>query len=269
MDLQPPPPTLSYDANKTLPIPQLRSLRTHIHTLRARIAELHATIHGYGDPNPPFWPDILTKYNNILQQTALISEQLSVSMTPAGSLAAAVAASQAQSENWPRPPHNSLTHLLIHPLAPVPLELNNYVGNLVHTNRSPDVITRDDQAAAAFQRSLDQAPQDVVDDMRSIRDEHDARASRALRAVEMLREHFPMRARPDFSQEMDQDQDKVEREGASPDNESAEEEVEQQVQLDRDPSISSQQSHPLNDGGVEPNDEGPDDDIDDLFEEVA
>ncbi|KAG8902375.1 hypothetical protein FRC00_011393 [Tulasnella sp. 408] len=269
MDLQPPLPTLSYDANKTLPVPQLRSLRTHIHNLRGRIAELHATIHGYGDPSPPTWPDVLNKYNNVLQQTALISEQLSMSMTPSGSLAAAVAASQAQSENWPRPPHNPLTHLLVHPLEPVPLELNNYVGNLVHTNRSPDVITGDDQAAAPFQKSVDQSFQNTVDDMRSVRDEHDARASRALRAVEMLKEHFPLRARPDFSQEMDQDQANLEQDGASQDNESAEEEVEQQVQVEREPSISSQQSYPLNDGTGEPTAGRPDEDIDDLFEEVA
>ncbi|KAG8934151.1 hypothetical protein FRC01_004791 [Tulasnella sp. 417] len=269
MDLQPPAPTLLYDANKTLPVPQLRSLRTHIHNLRGRIAELHATIHGYGDPSPPAWPDVLNKYNNVLQQTALISEQLSMSMTPAGSLAAAVAASQAQSENWPRPPHNSLTHLLIHPLAPVPPDLNNYVGNLVHTNRSPDVIIGDDQAAAPFQRSADQSFQDAVEDMRSIRDEHDARASRALRAVEMLKEHFPMRARPDFSLEMDQDQTNPEQEGTSQDNESAEEEVEQQVQVEREQSISSHQSYPLNEGAGEPTLGGPDEEIDDLFEEVA
>ncbi|KAG9000854.1 hypothetical protein FRB90_011723 [Tulasnella sp. 427] len=264
MDPQPPPPTLSYDANKTLPLPQLRSLKTHIINLRGRIAELHATIHGYGDPSPPSWPDVLNKYNNVLQQTALISEQLSVSMTAAGSLAAAEAVLQAQSKNWPRPPHNPLTHLLVHPLAPVPLDLNNYVGNLVHTNRSPDVINNDDRAAGPFQLNSDQSPQDVIDHMRSLREDHDARASRALRAVEMLREQFPIRARPDFSQDMDQDPVGL---GTSPGNESAEEEVEQQVQLEREPSITSQQSQLRNEETEQM--EMPEDDIDDLFEEVA
>ncbi|KAG8899990.1 hypothetical protein FRB99_006328 [Tulasnella sp. 403] len=271
---QPPQlPKLTYDHTKVLPVAQLRSLKTHFHLLQLRIQDLLATVHGYGNQIGPPWPDILTKYNNILQQTALISEQLTTTVTTSGSIAATLAASQAQSAQWPRPPHNQLPNLLLHPTLPVPQEMDFFMGSFLQTSRPPEVLAADEAAVARFEKEREAqgqnaaTPQDILNDMLAIREQHDNRAARALRAVHLLRDRYHWKARPDFAA-----LEQAEENQGSGENEEAEDEVEGHIVVERaetPPTVVESGGAAADAIIVDDDDDKPLDPDDDLFEEVA
>lgn len=154
-------------------------------------------------------PDILTSYNKILQQTALVSQQLTGTDTVTGnSYTANLLASQAHTSEWPRPPMNKLPHVLMHPTQPLPSEqMADGVTAWLATARPGPIIESDivlvdrfEKARAAAGRENATA-EEIVKEMRELREEHDARADRALRAVHMLRDRYHWKLRPDFARE--------------------------------------------------------------------
>lgn len=145
---------------------------------------------------------MLGKYNDILQQTALVSEQLSATLGGGGRVpAAALLAARDQHDRWPRPPQNQLPHLLIHPALPVPNELDFYMGSFLQTSRPPEVVEVDEAVVKRLPSSQDMAtdPEGALRAIFALREEHDARADRALRAVDILRDRYNWRSRPDFT----------------------------------------------------------------------
>jgi len=155
------------------------------------------------------------------------------------------------------------------------------MGSFLQTSRPPDVLAADEAAVAQFERLRDEnaAPEDILNDMKTLREEHDGRATRALRAIEMLRERYHWKARPNFAAE---EQAELEKHAAtakytdqmrdvSPDNEDGEEEVEEQVLVDRGQSEPMHEYDPSTEPiNVDDDDsDRPLDPDDDLFEEVA
>ncbi|KAG8882726.1 hypothetical protein FRB97_007866 [Tulasnella sp. 331] len=288
----PPPPILSYDPAKALPTARLRSLENYTKSLKIGIQELQATVHGYGLQTGPSWPDILTSYNKILQQTALVSQQLTGTDTVAGgSYTANLLASQAHASEWPRPPMNKLPHVLIHPTQPLPSEhmVENVTGWLATARPGPVIendialVNRFEKARAAVGRENSTA-EEIIKEMRDLREEHDARADRALRAVHMLRDRYHWKLRPDFAREAEMEEEQAKKAApgrghkAGPPSltdEAEENETEGQLIVEMDDSGAPPTEPGVNgaattqEAPMDSDDDKPLDSDDDLFEEVA
>ncbi|KAG8935585.1 hypothetical protein FRC02_007513 [Tulasnella sp. 418] len=293
------PPQLVYDGKSALPMGQLRSIKTHLQLVHHRIEDLMLTVLNQGRMQGTPWPEILNKYNNILQQTALITEQLTMTIT-GSSFAAAVAA--AQNTAWPRPPINQIPNLLLHPIKPIPQEADHLFGSLLQTMRPPPVLQDDIEVVTKFEKDRERRgmkdldSEGILREMEALRADHDAKAERGLRAVQMLKEKYYWRARPDFraeEEELERQRQNVMESGPSlsrsvateSNDEEDEEETEDQVMVDRDASSSprgqgpsDQTMAPAVNGAVAPeaqtgggttDNEEPLDSDDDLFEEVT
>lgn len=230
---------------------------------------------------------MLAKYNIILQQTALISQQLSIPYIPSSSHTAAILAQQSQAGNWPQPPHNQLPHTLIHPTLSVPSqELEFYLTSLLQTARPPGVLAADEEAVAQLGEGFEGLqPPAILDKVKAIREEHDQRWERASRAVNLLKTHpdYVWKARPDFAELQRQydeiiSQEKGLKDGNAGENVSSrsseqdgEDQVEEHITVDRE---QSEQPADTEMNGVESNDDAPLGSGDELFvdddmEEVA
>ena len=143
---------------------------------------------------PPSWPDILSKYNIILSQTHNFSSALAAT----------------------RPNH--LESIALHPHLPMSdTQLDNDLIPLLRNQQTTDVLrlenntvrriaermtTRGSLAVLARSDTSD-APQagkateyeDVLRECDQIRNEHDRRVERAVRAVTMLRDKFDWKQR--------------------------------------------------------------------------
>ena len=274
-------PKLKYDGNVELPVPQLKNIKNHLEQLHHRIFELQASVLANGSREATPWsvnlvvyyaslicfcrPELLTKYNLILQQTVLIFEQLNTRFVPPGlppHLAAALASTAA--DEWPRPPSNSLPNILVHPTKIIPPgDSENALMYMLGLRRSPEQLEKDVKTVERFEKEreikagtfLDQKqnamsgkvsiepvgphhiipanmrnkagpgppPQEILRDMNAHRKEWDARAERALRAVQMVRDTYHWKARPDFrAQDLEEAEMKLEEEqqksGSNPEN---------------------------------------------------
>lgn len=238
-------------------------------------------------------PDILASYNKILQQTALVSQQLTATDTVAGSsFTANLLADQAQTSGWPRPPMNKLPHILIHPTQRLPTgQMADEVTRWLVTAREGSVIESDIALVDRFKKARVAAgrenatAEEIIKEMRDLREEHDARADRALRAVHMLRDRYHWKLRPDFAREAEMEAEERARQAvleqgnevnpASSTDEAEENETEGQLIVEMDESGAPPIETAANGAGtpqdapMDEDDDKPLDSDDDLFEEVA
>ncbi|KAG9012524.1 hypothetical protein FRB94_005841 [Tulasnella sp. JGI-2019a] len=287
----PPLPTISYDPAKALPTARLRSLQNYAQSLMVGIHELQANVHGYGLQTGPSWPDILSSYNKILQQTALVSQQLTGTDTVAGSsYTANLLASQAQTNEWPRPPMNKLPHVLMHPTLPIPdHHMAETLTTWLATARPEPIVKSDIALVDKFEKTRAAAgrenasPEEIIKEMRDLREEHDGRADRALRAVQMLRDRYHWKTRPDFAREAELEQEERAKQAAkelghdadaASTDEAEENETEGQLIVEND-ELNAPAESAINDAethqetAMDEDDDKPLDSDDDLFEEVA
>ena len=226
----------------------------------------------------------MAKYNDILQQTGLISEQLTQTTVSLTTLrmkneAAYLVAAKEEHDNWPRAPQNTLPRLLIHPTLPVPPDLEFFMGSILQTSRPPDVQAVDEAAVSSLP-AHGSDPESILNAMMSLREEHDARADRAAKAVDMLKRDYKWKDRPDFAsldlaaQEEAQAGEGDEDESDSEDNEAGIEEGQTEAMLGRmsvDRAPSQPPPNETRESSILPSDsdDKPLDPDDDLFEEVA
>lgn len=159
----------------------------------------------------PAWPDILTKYNILLSQTHSFSMGLS------GTLSAGAASQNSRSVPFSSP----LERVALHPSSPLnDAQLDGEVIPLLRNQQTTDVlrvesdtvrrlaehmVTKGSLEVLAPQPPSKSAPfglfkkpveySDVIAECEEIREAHDRRVERAVRAVTMLRERFDWRAR--------------------------------------------------------------------------
>lgn len=146
----------------------------------------------------------------------------------------------------------------------------------------PAFIVENDQATVSKFEEIRKAqgrenatPQEILNDMRGLREEHDARADRALRAVRMLRDRYHWRTRPDFAREAAEEEAKAKRAASGSastdlDNDEADEdETEEQLIVEPDESAPPAPVPPSPPNAMDEDDDKPLDSDDDLFEEVA
>ncbi|KAG5337009.1 hypothetical protein J132_00909 [Termitomyces sp. J132] len=196
-----------------LPISQLESLRFKSSQIIDSIQSLQRTIEAGHMAAMPAWPDILTKYNILLSQTHSFS--MGLASTPSGGAASQNSRSGSSS--------SPLERVVLHPSTPLTdAQLDGEVIPLLRNQQTTDVlrvenetvrrlaehmVTKGSIGVLAPQPSsnLKSAPfgmskkpveyPDVIAECDEIREAHDRRVERAVRAVTMLRERFDWRAR--------------------------------------------------------------------------
>ncbi|KAG6902428.1 hypothetical protein C0995_016607 [Termitomyces sp. Mi166 len=194
-----------------LPISQLESLRFKSSQIIDSIQSLQRTIEAGHMAAMPAWPDILTKYNILLSQTH------SFSMGLVGTLSASAASQNSRSV----PSSSPLERVALHPSTSLTdAQLDGEVIPLLRNQQTTDVlrvenetvrrlaehmVTKGSLGVLAPQPPSKSAPfgiskkpveyADVIAECDEIREAHDRRVERAVRAVTMLRERFDWRAR--------------------------------------------------------------------------
>lgn len=192
-----------------LPVAQLESLRFKANQIIESIQALHRTIEAGGHHVMPAWPDILSKYNVILSQTHSFYSSLSSSP------------SAQQSQPQTRSPYENIA---LHPgVAMTDHQLDNDLIPLLRNQQTTDVlrmengavrrlaecmVTRgaiatntlegqNNQPTSGFATGLGRRVtyDDVLRECAEIRDAHDHRVERAVRAVVMLRDKFDWKQR--------------------------------------------------------------------------
>ncbi|KAG6373055.1 hypothetical protein JVT61DRAFT_1810 [Boletus reticuloceps] len=205
------PPQFNFNPN-ALPVAQLESLRFKANQIIESIQALHRTIDAGGLPVMPAWPDILSKYNVILSQTH--SFYSSLSSPPS-------ATTTQQSQPPTKSPYENIA---LHPgVAMTDHQLDNDLIPLLRNQQTTDVLRMENATVhrlaecmvtrgAITTNSLDgqnsQPPpgfgtglrqrvtyDGVVRECAEIRDTHDRRVERAVRAVLMLRDKFDWKQR--------------------------------------------------------------------------
>lgn len=207
----PNPPQLDFIPN-SLPVSQLESLRFKANQIIESIQALQRTIDAGGLQVMPAWPDILSKYNVILSQTH--SFYSSLSSPPSATYTQ-------QSQPLTRSPYENIA---LHPnIAMTDHQLDNDLIPVLRNQQTTDVLrmenatvrrlaecmvtrgaiatntleSQDNRPVAAFGTSSRQRVtyEDVVRECAEIRDAHDRRVERAVRAVLMLRDKFDWKQR--------------------------------------------------------------------------
>jgi hypothetical protein len=189
-----------------LPVAQLESLRFKANQIIESIQALHRTIEAGGHHAMPPWPDILSKYNVILSQTH--SFYSSLSSPP----------SAQQSQPLTKSPYENIA---LHPsVVMTDHQLDNDLIPLLRNQQTTDVLRMENaavrrlaecmvtrgaislegqnsQPASGFGTGLRQrvTHDDVLGECAEIRDAHDHRVERAVRAVVMLRDKFDWKQR--------------------------------------------------------------------------
>ena len=189
-----------------LPVAQLESLRFKANQIIESIQALQRTIDAGGLQLMPAWPDILSKYNVILSQTHSFYSSLS---------------SPPSSQLTTKSPYENIA---LHPsVAMTDQQLDNDLIPLLRNQQTTDVlrmenatvrrlaecmVTRGAIATNSLEGQNSQPPSvfgsglrqkvtydDVVRECVEIRDAHDHRVERAVRAVLMLRDKFDWKQR--------------------------------------------------------------------------
>ena len=216
------PPTLDFaSALSSLPLSQLESLRFKANQIIESIQNLQQTLEAaalYGAM--PQWPDILSKYNILLSQTHSFSSSL-VSPLPSTNV-------NGTNTRRTGSQMNPYERIALHPNdALSDVQLDTEVIPLLRNQQTTDVLRMEHEtvrrlaehmttrgsigvlgpAPAANQRNafgngfgVTSAPkkpeyEDVLRECEEIRNAHDKRAERAVRAVLLLRDKFDWKPR--------------------------------------------------------------------------
>ena len=184
-----------------LPLAHLVALRSKLNQIIESLFTLIRTIDGDGLPGMAAWPDILSKYNNLLIQSHTLITSLSGVDIPQP----ARRPGEARRERI-----NPFETIALHPLTvngpsgpgSGGLEEPPHHGmleNLLRTDPHPEVIKRWDETVRRFverrKGGIQVEPQDVMKEMIAMREGHDARIDRALKVVEELRDRWDWKAR--------------------------------------------------------------------------
>ncbi|KAG8221536.1 hypothetical protein J3R82DRAFT_1754 [Butyriboletus roseoflavus] len=205
------PPQLDFNPN-SIPVAQLESLRFKANQIIESIQALQRTIDAGGLQVMPAWPDILSKYNVILSQTHSFYSSLS-------SPPSATHTQQSQ-----QPAKSPYENIALHPgIAMTDQQLDNDLIPLLRNQQTTDVLRMENatvrrlaecmvtrgavatntlegqnsQPASGFGTGSRQKVtyEDVLRECAEIRDAHDHRVERAVRAVLMLRDRFDWKQR--------------------------------------------------------------------------
>jgi hypothetical protein len=209
----PPPP---------LPISSLESLKFKATQLHESILALQRTIEYGGVDAMPSWPDVLSKYNVLLSQTLNLSVGLvgSTSATPMAAGAGIGGAIEG----------NQYTRIALHPnISLTEAALDNDLIPLLRNQQTTEVLrlendtvrrlgekmqTRGVAGVLGLASTNSAAPSgpapsiqpmdkdeekptysQIISELTTIRDAHDARVDRAIRAVTMLRDKYDWKTR--------------------------------------------------------------------------
>jgi hypothetical protein len=212
----PPPP---------LPISSLESLKFKATQLHESILALQRTIEYGGVDAMPSWPDVLSKYNVLLSQTLNLSVGLvgSTSATPMAAGAGIGGAIEG----------NQYTRIALHPnISLTEAALDNDLIPLLRNQQTTEVLRLENDTvrrlgekmqtrgvagvlglastnSAAHASTSGPAPSiqpmdkdeekptysQIISELTTIRDAHDARVDRAIRAVTMLRDKYDWKTR--------------------------------------------------------------------------
>jgi hypothetical protein len=196
-----------------LPITSLESLKFKSTQLHESILALQRTIKYGGVDSMPSWPDLLSKYNVLLSQSLNLSVGL-VGTTSSGAGGGGVGGKNEV---------NQYSRIALHPNVPltdmaldndlIPLLRNQQttdvlrlendtirrLGERMQTRRVAGVLGLGPTNTTAIQSQDKDAerptyPQ-ILSELTSIRDAHDARIDRAIRAVTMLRDKYDWKTR--------------------------------------------------------------------------
>ncbi|KAF7303793.1 hypothetical protein MIND_00609000 [Mycena indigotica] len=203
-------------ATSDLPIDQLESLRHKANQIIESVSALQRMIEGSYQNYIPPWPDILSKYHVILSQTQNFSNAL-VSPLQAG---------QRDPTLDHKPPPNPFEGLALHPRKPMTdMQLDNEVIPLLRNQQTTDVLKMESDTVRRLAGHLAtrgtlgvlgivQPPpsalgvtskkpeyEDVLQECAQIREAHDQRVERAVRAVAMLRDKFETKTRMEVDEE--------------------------------------------------------------------
>ncbi|PPR00701.1 hypothetical protein CVT24_000988 [Panaeolus cyanescens] len=240
MSTAPPPATQNGDSAPilpaaNLPVPQLESLKFKANQIIESINVLQHTLNAY--PGWMYaWPDILSKYNVLLSQTHNFSTAL-LQPFPASTTSSSSLRAPAQ------PAGNIYERIALHPRSGMTdTQLDTEVTPLLRNQQTTDVLRQENDTvrrlsehmstrgslgvlglsnppAPAGGFSIPKKPEyeDVLAECNEIRDAHDRRVDRAVRAVAMLREKFDWKQRVEVEVEEPEELDWDPRFGRKPD----------------------------------------------------
>lgn len=212
-----PAPQLVFDPN-SLPIPQLESLKFKANQIIESIQTLQRTLEAGGQNVMAPWPDILSKYNLILSQTHSFYSSLTSSLS---------AASQPNSSSQTQQTKSPYEKIALHPsVAMTDIQFDTEIIPLLRNQQTTDVLQQEtatvrrlaecmvtrgalaisgggvqnqnSQPAApssGIARTHRAANDDVLRECAEIREAHDHRTERAVRAVLMLRDKYEWKQR--------------------------------------------------------------------------
>lgn len=195
-----------------LPLGSLESLKFKATQLQESILALQALIE-YGGMNAmPSWPDVLSKYN------VLLSQSLNLSVGLAGVVPGAATATGGGIGGGNI--GNQFTRIALHPSSSMTdTALDNELIPLLRNQQTTDVLRMENDTvrrlgdkmqthgvagvlgldATTKATSLREAEKptypEVLSELTAIRDAHDSRVGRAIRAVTMLRDKYDWKAR--------------------------------------------------------------------------
>ena len=234
-----PPVTSSEVAAPILPIAQLESLRLRATQIIDSIHALQRTIEAGGHPSAmPAWPDILSKYSILLSQTHNFSNAL---LQPFQT--ATIHTSRSKQPNV-------YEMIALHPRRGMTdAQLDGEVAPLLRNQQTMEVLRMEDDTVRRLSEHMNTrgslgalglvtppAPpgmasrkpeyEDVLRECIEIREAHDRRIDRAVRAVTMLRERFDWKQRVEVEVEEPEELDWDPRLGLRPADVPEEEEEE-------------------------------------------
>ncbi|TFK69986.1 hypothetical protein BDN72DRAFT_839569 [Pluteus cervinus] len=219
-------PQMKFDTS-ALPIAHLESLKFKANQIIESIQTLQRTIEvGYQPVMPP-WPDILSKYNVLLSQTHSFSSSLTSTMPTA--VAAALTSGGAGTSSGTgdkKQAGNLYEKIALHPTAGMPdAQLDSEVAPLLRNQQTTDVLRMENETVRRLSEHMTtrgslgvlgmvQLPpnhlglvqkkpeyEDVLVECGRIRDEHDRRVDRAVKAVAMLRDKYEWKQRVEVAVE--------------------------------------------------------------------
>lgn len=234
----PPSAVLDQTLGHQLPLSQLEGLRLKANQIVESTQHLLYTLQGGLHPGyMPAWPEILSKYNVILSQTHNFSNALLNPYPTVGSAASKPAGAPGSSKE---PPENIFQKIVLHPnIGMTDMTLDMEIAPLLRNQQVMDVIKQENETVKRLSEHMStrgmmgvlgitsegpagpnapapQQPQangygqkpppkpeyeDVIKECAEIRDAHDRRVERAVRAVHMLRERYDWKQRVEAAPE--------------------------------------------------------------------
>ncbi|KAF8652502.1 hypothetical protein AX16_004375 [Volvariella volvacea WC 439] len=223
------PPQMTFDHSQ-LPVSHLESLKYKTSQIIESIQALQRTIQQQDQPFMPPWPDILSKYNVILSQTHNLSNAL---VSPVPSASSSFSGSGHVGARRSAPIQNPYERIALHPRNNMTdTQLDNEVAPILRNQQTVDVLKQENETVKRLSECMKtrgslgvlgvvQLPQqsamqlglgmgytqkkpeyeDVLAECEQIKNDHDRRVERAVRAVTMLREKFDWKQRVEVQEE--------------------------------------------------------------------